>query len=224
MTSATMQGFPEPSITNLDFFITSPTTNSDLFDMVAYVLGQFPTLAAAGISGYPSVFQNQASGSTWVSGMQGRVIMTNNNNNNSSSSSSNTSFSGAEEDILAVLQPVFDGVEENWPGVFTVAANTRTYDSFHAWYADCYDGSPSGYSHVMGSRLLDETALAADPAAVRDAMRKFAAGGHATVYIVSGKGVWEAEPRGGGNAVSPGWRRAIVHASKYTSANLLFFL
>jgi hypothetical protein len=36
----------------------------------------------------------------------------------------------------------------------------------------------------------------------------------ATVFLVSGKGVHQAKPRGGGNAVLPAWRTSWVHASK----------
>jgi hypothetical protein len=67
----------------------------------------------------------------------------------------------------------------------------------------------------MGSRLLDSEALSANATATKLALEKFSAGGQATVYIVSGKGVWEATPRGGSTAANPAWRRTYVHASEF---------
>ena len=68
----------------------------------------------------------------------------------------------------------------------------------------------------MGSRLLDGPALTANATATKLAFEKFADGGQATVYIVSGKGVWHAQPRGGDTAANPAWRKTYVHASKPT--------
>lgn len=67
----------------------------------------------------------------------------------------------------------------------------------------------------MSSRLLDREALTADSNATKRGLERFSAGGQATVYIVSGKGVRDARPRGGGTAVHPSWRRTYVHASKW---------
>lgn len=34
-------------------------------------------------------------------------------------------------------------------------------------------------------------------------------------YLVPGKGVWDAVPRGGSNSVNPAWRKALMHFSEF---------
>lgn len=67
----------------------------------------------------------------------------------------------------------------------------------------------------MSSRLLDAKALSANATATKVAFEKFSDGGVATVYLVAGKGVTDAVPRGGSNAVSSAWRRTIIHCSEF---------
>jgi hypothetical protein len=70
---------------------------------------------------------------------------------------------------------------------------------------------------MVGSRLLDAEALTANLTAVKVALQGFIApgGGQANVDFISGKGVWNAVPRGGSDAVNPAWRKALIHMSKY---------
>jgi hypothetical protein len=203
LTSVTMKTFPSPRVSTLNFAVSTSATNPAAFDMITYILGQYPALADSGISGYPIIFNTVPNtldgGLTTVTGILGKVIMLN---------------TTSAADIVARFQPLFDHINATWPGQFTFYSSTMDHPSFAAWYLDNYDASPVGYENVMGSRLLDVPALTANATATKQAFQKFSLGGQATVYIVSGKGVWEAQPRGGGNAAHPAWRKTLAHASK----------
>lgn len=202
MTSVTMKMIPTPSIMDLNFRLSYPSSSTSAFKMIAYMLSHFPSLADAGVSGYPIVFNSVPSddGSHPVSGLMGKVIML------------NTSDPAM---IMSQFQPLFDHVNATWPG-YEFLANTSVYKDHFSWYLENYDNSPVGYENIMGSRLLDQKALQQNESAVVKAMETFSQGGYATVYIVSGKGVHEAVPRGGSNAVLPAWRRTYVHASSFS--------
>lgn len=198
-----MKAYPSPTIMDLNFGISTAANNSHAFDMVSYVLGQFPALSDAGVSGYPSIFKSTPNplngGVTQVSGMVGEVLMLDTAN---------------ATDIISLFDPIFSYINNTWPNEFTIVANTTFYPSHYSWYEVNYDPSPVGYENLMSSRLLDAHALTNNATAVKLAMERFAEGGAATVFMVSGKGVHNAQPRGGGNAVLPAWRTTYVHASK----------
>ncbi|CZR51587.1 related to isoamyl alcohol oxidase [Phialocephala subalpina] len=201
MTSVTMKAYPSPQVLSLDFSILTAASNPNTIDMVAYLLGQYPSLAEAGVSGYPMIFKSVPNtldgGKTLMSGVAGKVIMLNTTNSSS---------------ITSLFNPIFGHINSTWPG-FNFTAGTKVYPSFNAWYQENYDSSPVGYENVMGSRLLDEKALSANVTATKLAFERFSEGGVATAYLIAGKGVREAVPRGGSNAVCPAWRRALIHAT-----------
>jgi hypothetical protein len=204
MTSVTMKAYPTPQVLNLDFSILTDASNPHAFDMIAYFLEQYVSLSEAGVSGYPLIFNSVPNaldgGQSFVSGVVGKVIMLNTTNSSS---------------ITSLFTSIFEHINTTWQSPsFNFTADTKLYPTFNAWYQENYDSSPVGYENVMGSRLLDEKALSANVTATKIAFEKFSAGGIATVYLVAGKGVKEAVPRGGSNAVSPAWRRTLAHASK----------
>jgi hypothetical protein len=205
MTSVTMKVYPSPSVLSMSFGIETSADNPHAFDMVAYMLGQFPSLVDAGISGYPIILKASPSilgnYTVYTSGMIGKFIMINSTN---------------ISDMATIFEPLFNYINSTWPGSFQIGFNITSYPSFYSWYEENYDGSPVGYENVMGSRLLDAAALSANATATKEAFEQFAGGDLTTAYIVSGKGVWNAEPRGGSNAVLPAWRKSIVHASEST--------
>jgi hypothetical protein len=201
MTSVTMKTFPSPSILSMSFGVETTADNPYAFDMVAYMLGQFPALGDAGVSGYPIVVNTSptivGNYTTYSSGMIGKLILLDTQN---------------VTDMATIFEPIFTHINSTWPG-FDISVNITTFPSFYSWYEENYDGSPVGYENVMGSRLLDGPSLTDNATATKLAFEKFSEGGTATAYIVSGKGVWNAQPRGGSNAVLPAWRKCYVHAS-----------
>ncbi|KAK3349476.1 FAD binding domain-containing protein [Lasiosphaeria hispida] len=205
LTSITLKTIPSPSVMTLTFQFATSSSSPHAFDAITYFISQFPSLADAGVTGYPIIFNGVANGSdggqTLASGVIGKVIVLDTHN---------------ATDILAKFEPLFAHINATWPG-FVFFTSTTYHPSFGAWYEENYDPSPVGYGSVMGSRLLDTPALAANATATKLALERFSAGGQATVYIVSGKGVWDAQPRGGSTAVNPAWRRAVVHATASVS-------
>jgi hypothetical protein len=205
LTSVTLKTFPNPSVMSLDFFFITPANNTNAFNAITYFVTKLPELAAAGISGYPIIYKSirdrRTGGRDRISGMFGKVVMLDTRDPNI---------------IRGLVDPIFQHINVTWPG-FRFTLNTTYYATYYDWYAEHYDPSPVGHGNVMGSRLLDEKALTGNPTAIKAAYEKLADSSMTTTFIVSGKGVWNAKPRGGGSAVLPAWRKAIVHSSEFIS-------
>jgi len=203
LTSVTIKTIPSPQVTTLDFAFSTAAESPHAFDAIAYFVSKFPDLADAGVSGYPIIFNTVPNtsdgGRTLVTGVIGKVIKL---------------HTLKASEILQHLNPLLAHINATWPG-FTFFTNVTTHPSFGLWYEDNFDPSPVGLNSIMSSRLLDREALTANLNATKRGLERFSAGGQATVYIVSGKGVRDARPRGGGTAVHPSWRRTYVHASKW---------
>ncbi|KAK4223736.1 Tetrahydrocannabinolic acid synthase [Podospora fimiseda] len=207
LTSVTLQTVPSPQVSSLGFLIATPSTNPQAFDAVTYFLTQLPVLEAAGVTGYPIVFQNSPSSTpgdpTLYTGIVGKLIMLN---------------TSSTQTVLSHINPIASYISSTFSGSsinsFLYLPEVKTYSSFGAWYEENYDPSPVGHSNVMGSRLLTASSLTRNITATKLAFQKFSSGGQATAYIVSGRGVWNAKPRGGSTAVNPAWRKGVVvHAT-----------
>jgi len=205
MTSVTVKTYPTPKIVHM--LVTIATLSSlpvakGTWDLLAYVLAQYPALGDAGLSGYSFLFDNFSqpfdASSPPVSGMLASVALQDTSDVN---------------DIVKLWAPIFAHINATWPG-FAIAPNITAYRSFWDWYQPNKDTFAAGTNQYTCSRLLDGKALSGDRNATRDAFRAFSGAGAGTAYLVSGKGVWDAKPRGGGNAVLPAWRKAYVHASE----------
>jgi hypothetical protein len=180
--------------------------------MIAYFMSQFPSLADAGVSGYPQIFKNvysYLSPTIPVTGLMGLVLMLDTTNST---------------DITSLFDPIFNYINTTWSGEFAFTATPTWYPSHYAWYEVNYDPSSAGYENVMSSRLLDREALTGNLTKAKEAYELFADGGGSNMFMVSGKGVHDAVPRGGSNAVLPAWRSTYVHASKYMPALASFSL
>lgn len=209
--------------------------------MIAYVLGQFPSLADQGLSGYAFLFHalppffdaNAADPNAPVSGLFMSAALQLPQTNCSCSSCSSGS-----ETMHRLWDPVLAHINRTWPGLFTASFQTQTFPSFLSWFHSNFDSSPAGDNSYVGSRLLDAPALARLASGGEEgsaALARFAGASIdgddsgenentialATAYLVSGKGVHHARPRGGDNAVHPAWRSAYVHASAFSLSPLL---
>ena len=199
----TIKTYPTPPLVSLD--ITIATTNvSDpaILPMVAYVLSQFPSLSDAGVSGYSyfsGAIANPFGGGGTFGGWTGTLVLLGTQD---------------PDDILALFAPIFQTVNATWPDQFLILPNVTAFPSFLAWYDVHYDMSAGGLDQYVGSRLLDGPALTGNLTQSAELLGEFAAGaGAGTAYLVSGPGVHNAQPRGGGNAVCPAWRTSYIHAS-----------
>ena len=218
MTSVTLRTHPTPRLAARDMVIATTdvanaTVSAAIFDMVAYVLSRFPALADAGVAGYSYFFgamQNPLDGgNTTVGGILVSTVLAGDDDSTPAA-------------LDALWAPVLDHIAAAWPGIFhTIPLNDPSspsppfYPSFYAWFRDHFDTSPAGNNTLIGSRLLDERALTSNLTRSAAALTRFAADGIGTAYLIAGRGVRNAKPRGGGNAVCPAWRKTYVHASMY---------
>ncbi|KAK0729871.1 hypothetical protein B0H67DRAFT_13871 [Lasiosphaeris hirsuta] len=200
LTSATLATYPTPHLTNLQLLIATPSTTPQptIFAMVSLVLSYFPTLSDAGLSGYTFFSASFPSNSSTLAGGLLSIMVLQDQ---------------PPSAMTALWAPVFAAVEAAWPRTFLVLPETTEYPSFYAWFQDYFDTSAAGTNTFVGSRLLGREALAGNVSRNAEVLARFAGGGIGTAYLVSGKGVRDARPRGGGDAVLPAWRRAYVHAT-----------
>jgi hypothetical protein len=204
MTSVTMKTFPTPKLESASLLLTT-TEIADprpIFDMAAYVVSQLPSLADQGLSGYAFIFRAFPNpfdgGNTTVGG----IIFT------------GVLQDSAPEELRALWDPILAHVAATWPGLFLpLYEGAKSYPSFMGWFAENYDMSTPGENVYLGSRLLDRDSLTANLTKTSEAFERFTDGEISTAYLVSGKGVHNAKPRGCGNAVLPAWRKAYIHAS-----------
>lgn len=115
--------------------------------------------------------------------------------------------------LATIFNPINDTLRARWPNKVQFYTLVTQYDSFLGWFDQNFDGSQAGGSSYLVSRLLDGESLTGNPKRLKSALQA-AMGSSATMsaFMVAGKGVQEAKPRGGGNAVNPAWRTAYVHA------------
>jgi hypothetical protein len=88
-----------------------------------------------------------------------------------------------------------------------------TVPNFYDWWFPNNGPKPAGGSTILGSRLLDETVVTANPTALQAALKVFAHGAGIQSILVGGGKVNDIVP-GVGSVVNPAWRKTIVHLSK----------
>ncbi|KAH0428727.1 FAD binding domain-containing protein [Colletotrichum camelliae] len=211
ITSITFLTHPSPSITHTFWAIRTEPDAAYLPALTAYVLSQMPALERAGMSMYctssrvlmDNPFPVQSLPAQ-IAGMMGLALL--------QGASSSSSSSSSEAAMQELWQPINATIAARWPEAAFVL-QTEQFASWFDWFDKYRDARPVGYHLVFASRLLDEAALTEDvdalAAAVETATERV---GRVTAFLVAGRGVHEAVPRGGGNAVHPAWRRAYVHA------------
>jgi hypothetical protein len=187
-------------------FGTAPGTEA-YWDVIAYILSQYPSLDAQGISCYSSIATSFVSAAlnitSPVDGFYGLFTMPLLHPSNSSDS------------LTAAVNTLFTDAMAPYPAQFFSGFETTLYPDFWGYYAINNGPLDAGHDQVLGSRLLDGKALTQNSTALKNAFKTATPPGHITsVYIVAGKNVQHAQPRGGSNAVNPAWRKAFVHTRK----------
>ncbi len=176
-----------------------------LSDLIGYVGAQSPALMNGGLSGYNIVssnFSNPDPGSglpDYLAGFQGRLTTLDDPNGN--------------DTIARLFKPINDTINQRWPGKAGFFSSNTEYKSFLDFFAANYDTETVGDNKYLISRLLNQEAFN-DPKALGNALLSGTGpGGFSTFFLVGGKGVQEAKPAGGSNAVNSHWRSAYVHTS-----------
>ena len=117
-----------------------------------------------------------------------------------------TDFDGIFNPILAHMSNVYPVV---------VSHNTTFVPSLYEWWKVQYPaGAVAATDARLGSRLLDEMALSQPLDTLADGLSKAYPGLVLLGNLVSGPGVWNAQPPGGLGSMTPAWRKAVTHLSK----------
>ncbi|KAI1120993.1 FAD-binding domain-containing protein [Nemania abortiva] len=198
MTSVTLATHPTPKIVAGNIVIASLDLSAPfVWDLVGYLLSQFPYLDSHGVSGYSVLSQNYSvpngNGTLNIAGLAGEFLLFNTQN---------------VVDMQAIWDPILTHVKATWPTTIAIV-DLIPYPSFAAWLDVYYDQNPAGYDGYVGSHLLDATSLTSNITAVGQAFKIF----DGEAFLVSGNGTRNAKPRGGSTAVNPSWRKTVVHAT-----------
>jgi hypothetical protein len=183
-------------------FTTNISDPRTIYEATAYILSKFPSMSDQGLASYTIYFPPLPDILGGTKKVFGGII------------TGGTLQNGSAEEMHRLWDPVIAHVKRTWPGVFDISYQPKTFSSFLAWFRENYDKSPAGSNSYVGSRLLDNAALTGNLTASADAYERFINGTIGIAHLVSGKGVQNARPSGGGNAVLPAWRKSYVHLSK----------
>ncbi|CAM1510668.1 Fc.00g010030.m01.CDS01 [Cosmosporella sp. VM-42] len=201
LTSITLKTHPTPKIrSSMVLFVTVPEAPF-IYDLFAYALSKFPSLAHAGLSGYTYMttrFPNpipSPGAPDEIAGVAGSFITQNSEDTN---------------EMNEIWGSINTTIQERWPNGVQTYMMTKEHSSFLDWFSEHYDQGAAGNDSYIVSRLLDEKAL--ESAGLVDALKAATGPSNGfSAFLVSGKGVHNAKPRGGGDAVNPAWRRSLVH-------------
>lgn len=205
MTSVTIKAFPSTEFHTVSTWLVAAPGAGSFWDVIAQILSQFPSLDASGISAYTFIapgFTSQAMSITSpVQAFHGIFILPSLHPQNTSDS------------LNTIVKKLFSDAISSYPQQFLTHSQSITYPDFWAWYKIGNGPRDGGDDKILGSRLLDAKALTGNLTALAEAYQKASpVDTEMGVFLVSGKGVHNAKPRGGSNAVNPAWRTAYVHS------------
>ncbi|KAK5999244.1 VAO-type flavoprotein oxidase [Cladobotryum mycophilum] len=204
ITSATIKTHPTPKVLSILWMATTDPKEPFVFDIITYMMSQIPGLMKQGLSGYnlitggiPNPFPMPGLPKE-LAGLLGTCILQDVDD---------------PEAANKLFKPINDTIKERWGGKVVFYTNLTQYDSWLGWYNENYDMGQAGGSSFIVSRLLDGETLTGDPKKLTAALKSATkASGSMSAFMVAGKGVQDAKPRGGSNAINPAWRKAYVHA------------
>jgi hypothetical protein len=199
------------------------TADSEAFwDTTALIHSDLPRLAEGGLSGQYFILPNSSSAAgARVLGSQaaslqlgpGRGIIS------WALNIMNQSAAAANRLVEPLLQQLKNST---WSSQISIETETQEFQDFSS-YADVFDGlQVVGVDGLIGGRFLDKKALSSNKVDIKEALKATItpAGGIILGEMLMGKGVWDAQPRGGDNAVSKAWRSAITNTCEKTSYSI----
>jgi hypothetical protein len=199
--STTIKAFPSVPFYVFSVLIGTQPNTEAFWDAMTYWMSQYPNLADQGICGYGTITPNGSIQGQYFGGFQGLFILP-------AVSPANTT-----ESLAAPITKMIDTITTLWPGSFDYENSTATWPTFYDWWLTSEGPNYAGVDLLAGSRLLDAEALTGNLTALKIALQgsiPSGSGQGGTVNFVSGKGVWNAVPRGGSDAVNPAWRTALL--------------
>jgi hypothetical protein len=131
--------------------------------------------------------------------------------------------SNTSDSLKSTINKIITDATAPYSFQFYHYVKTEVYSDFWAWYKDNNGPLDANHDHILGSRLLDGKALTENPTALKATLQKITpAGSISSHFMVGGKNVMNAQPRGGSNAVNPAWRKAYVHTGSLTFLFILY--
>ncbi|MCJ1361065.1 hypothetical protein MMC16_000162 [Acarospora aff. strigata] len=203
--SATVKTYPSPAITSYVFAINT-TADSDAFaDAHAYFHSQLPRLSEGGMMGYyyglPNVGESEPD-VTKRAKILGAFIL----------------LDQPASDAERLTRPMVEYYQNHTSSgaEITMSGYIQSFPDFYSWWVTNPPGAV-GTSGRLGSRLLGGEALTGNQTALKRALRLSTPTPNVLLgHLVAGKGVREAKPAGGEDAVHPAWRKAYTHISTRT--------
>lgn len=182
-----------------DFTIETTPNSTAYWESVAYMVAQYPTLANSSVAAFTYLYPNTSAAGLGGDKATFEAVF----------AIYDPSSSTTLEDLL---DPYVQQIEKDFPNQITTKVSSTVFPNFHSMFLKYADDNGAGVDKVVGSWLLPPDTLKED--AFGDALVDFLGPAGGRLYMVSGTGVWDAKPRGGGNAINPAWRKALVHAGK----------
>ena len=199
LTKVTIRTIPETPIAIYNFNLQTEPNSTVYWEILAYFVAQYPALSGANVSSftylYPNITLDEAIGP--VASFEGVFVLP------------EPPSATALNDLWA---PIWAHINETYPGQTVTQTTSKVFPNLYSLFLQYADTSSAGVDKVVGSWLLPPETLTDD--AIMDALVDFVGEAGARLYMVSGKGVWNAKPRGGSDAVNPAWRKALIHAGK----------
>ncbi|KAE8440852.1 hypothetical protein EG329_006369 [Mollisiaceae sp. DMI_Dod_QoI] len=205
LTSVTMKAYPSTEFNTVGVLMATAPGTDAYWDVIARLLSQYNSLDEQGISAYtfiaPSFISSAFNITSPVDGYYGIFMLPSLHPENTSDS------------LTSAIKQLFADATSPYPLQFMVSTTSQSYPDFWGYYEPNNGPLDAGGDAVLGSRLLDSKALTGNLTALAEAFRIASPGGNVmSAFLVSGKGVHSAQPRGGSNAVNPAWRKAYIHS------------
>ncbi|KAE9366414.1 FAD-binding domain-containing protein [Stipitochalara longipes BDJ] len=197
LTKVTIRTIPSPRLAVYNFNLQTEPNSTAYWDILAYFLAQYPALSAANVAAFTYLFPNAplTEGGPPVSSFEAVLALP------------DPTSANELEDLLA---PIWAHINETYPGPIITGATSTVFPDLYSMFLEYADASTAGVDKVVGSWLLPAETLTDDE--FKDTLKTFLGESGGRLYMVSGKGVWDAAPRGGSDAVNPAWRKALIHA------------
>lgn len=201
VTTATVRTFPTPSIGSYSFTVNFNSPNSEAFwNSSTYFHQQISRLVNDGLSGYY---------------YQQPVVSNPNGTSQGLFSGTFLVVNKPSQAAAKSLTPILEYISSTYPNDVRIQKFGLDFDNFYDFWFLFRDTSSVGYDGALGSWLLNSDVLSVP---MSDLMKTIKAAtplgddprGGFGGNIVSGPGVWNATPRGGGNSVNPAWRDGTV--------------
>lgn len=198
----TVRTVPSKPIAVYDFTIETAPNSTAYWESVAYMIAQYPTLANSSVAAFTYLYPN-----TSAAGLGG---------DKATFEAVFAIYDPPSSSTLEnLLEPYVRQINKTHPDQITTKVASTVFPNFHSMFLKFADNNGAGVDKVVGSWLLPPDTLKEN--AFGDALVDFLGPAGGRLYMVAGAGVWDAKPRGGGNAINPAWRKALIHAGKSSS-------